>query len=212
MNRLVPSVSLLRRERLIKAIEVGPFVGIVLTRSHPSGPSSSNARRAEETGRECDVQLNLGCVDKSFGEDSLAKRRWRCRLAKRRWWCRTTHSRPAPAAATIPARSRAGSDIGRSPAPPSTRRWRRTGSRTSGEIRMGGTQVDRRSGHPSDPAAWHTFCFEVLRPAHRLGVGPSNLLALVPSPLGCSSHVGCLPASPMQMWETACARLFGLLG
>jgi integrase len=42
-----------------------------------------------------------------------------------------------PTKATTRGRSRAGSAIARSPAQRSTRRWRRTASRTSGEIRLG---------------------------------------------------------------------------
>jgi Phage integrase family len=42
---------------------------------------------------------------------------------------------PSPTRATTPGRSRAGSAIDQSPARPSTRRWRRTGLRTSGGIK-----------------------------------------------------------------------------
>jgi hypothetical protein len=52
----------------------------------------------------------------------------------------------SPTRATTPARSRAGSAIGLSRARPSTRRWRRTGSRTSGGIESGG-HATRKAGH-----------------------------------------------------------------
>jgi hypothetical protein len=56
-----------------------------------------------------------------------------------------------------------------------TRFWR---------IRMGGTAGRPVEGHSSGPAPWHTFCFEVLHPAHRLGVGsgPITIGCWCPSP------------------------------
>jgi hypothetical protein len=49
----------------------------------------------------------------------------------------TPAATPSPTRGTTPGRYWAGSAIGRSPAPPSTRRWRRAGSRTSGGIETG---------------------------------------------------------------------------
>jgi hypothetical protein len=65
-----------------------------------------------------------------------------CTRARRRRYVRRQRrsARGQPARATTPGRSRAGWGIGRSPARPSTRRWRRTGSRTSGGIEHAGAE------------------------------------------------------------------------
>jgi integrase len=59
--------------------------------------------------------------------------------------CATPAATPSPTRGTTPGPFRDGSDIGRSPAPRSIRRWRLTGSRTSGGTDRGSESVTRRS-------------------------------------------------------------------